>query len=218
VVASYLHFDTSDGASGSVKFTLGVGERGIPLSPDTLVLPSSVDALPGPVIDAAMRVLGQAWSIANAPAGTLPRGVLRTSKTVVTEKALGLAEAGLRVNLGEPLSDSLRNLAFDFYGGSPMDAAFDQLLRQTDAGHSFAVAVGSELAAPIAAGGGVTAYEQALAEVAVSGPDFVSIAVGGNATGADLALTDGAGHRTAGSHSVSQVPTSEVVSAVFLPA
>ena len=43
-----------------------VGERGVPLSPDTLVLPAAVDALPASVLEAAMRVLGQGWSIANA--------------------------------------------------------------------------------------------------------------------------------------------------------
>ncbi|PYQ20145.1 MAG: hypothetical protein DMF81_19560, partial [Acidobacteria bacterium] len=71
VVASYLHFDTQS-AGGDLKFTLGVGERGISLSPDTLVLPVAVDALPEPVVEAAMRVLGQAWSVASAPSGSLP--------------------------------------------------------------------------------------------------------------------------------------------------
>jgi hypothetical protein len=45
VVASYLGFD-GDSASGSLKFSLGVGERGVPLSPDTLALPAAVGELP----------------------------------------------------------------------------------------------------------------------------------------------------------------------------
>src|SRR5208283_3524888 len=60
VVASYLNFDTSDGTTGNLNFTLGVYANGTPMSPDTLVLPSSVDNLPTNVVDAAMRVLGQA--------------------------------------------------------------------------------------------------------------------------------------------------------------
>ncbi len=74
VVATYLHLDLGrrHRRRGSLHFTLGVGERGVALSPDTLVLPSAVDVLPASVIEAAMRVLGQAWSIANAPEGTLP--------------------------------------------------------------------------------------------------------------------------------------------------
>ena len=101
VVASYLHLETQNGSTGTLLFTLGVGERGIVLSPDTLVLPAQVDLLPLPLVDAAMRVLGQAWSIANAAPGTLPAGVKRIGKDVVKQRALALAEAGLRVTLGE---------------------------------------------------------------------------------------------------------------------
>jgi len=57
-VASYLNLDTSTGSSGTLKFSLAVGERGVALSPDTLVLPTSVDLLPPSVVEAAMRVLG----------------------------------------------------------------------------------------------------------------------------------------------------------------
>ncbi len=135
VVASYLHFDTQDGTTGALNFSLGVDSRGVPLSPDTLSLPAAVDNLPGDVVAAAMRVLGQGWSVANAPAGTLPAGVVRTSRTVVTQKALALAEAGLRQGLGQPAGDALRDLVTDFWGGSPLDPGFDQLLRQSDAGH-----------------------------------------------------------------------------------
>src|SRR5262249_30091498 len=42
VVASYLNFDTQDGTTGNLHFTLGVFANGTPMSPDTLVLPSSV--------------------------------------------------------------------------------------------------------------------------------------------------------------------------------
>ena len=79
---------------GELRFKVGVGERGVPLSPDTLALPTSVTGLPPSVVRAAMRVLGHAWSVANAPSGTLPKGVVRTDRTVVTQKALALAEAG----------------------------------------------------------------------------------------------------------------------------
>src|SRR5262249_45614238 len=119
VVATYLRFDPQDGARtpvGSLQLAVGIGERGIALSPDSLVVPGAVDELPSPVGDAGMRVLGQAWSIANAPAGTLPRDVIRTSRTVVTLKALALAEAGLRVSLRQPKRAALRDVAFDFWG------------------------------------------------------------------------------------------------------
>jgi protocatechuate 3,4-dioxygenase beta subunit len=179
VVATYLKFDTTNGTTGDLKFTLGVGERGVALSPDTLVLPSAVDSLPQSVVEAAMRVLGQAWSISNAPAGTLPSDVTGISKVVATQKALALAEAGLRVSLGQPVAGAIRDLLFDFHGGVPVDAGFDQLLRETDAGRGFAEAIGAALLQPMQLAGGATQYERATAQLAASGPDFVSFAATG---------------------------------------
>src|SRR5262249_22011818 len=134
VVASYQRFDTQDGSTGSLDFTLGVGERGVPLSPDTLVLPSAVDALPSEVVDAGLRVLGQAWSVAGAPSGALPAGVVRPARPIVTERALAVAEAGLRIRLGEEPGDALVELLLDATVGGTTDAGFDQILRQTEAG------------------------------------------------------------------------------------
>src|SRR6185503_10106673 len=178
VIASYLHFDPGAAASGDLKFALAVDERGVALSPDTLVLPTAVDKLPAGVTAAALRLLGQAWSNANAPAGTLPPGVLRIGSPAVTRKVLALAEAGLRTTLGQSVPDAVRDIAFDFYGGAPVDAGFDQLLRQTDAGLQFARAIGAALADAQALAGGIGPYERSVADIAASGPDFITFAVG----------------------------------------
>ncbi len=192
VVASYLRMNTdpgsSGGSNGQLNFALGVGERGVPLSPDTLSLPAPVASLPQPVVQAAMRLLGQAWSVANAPSGTLPPGVTRTSKQVVTQKALALAEAGLRVKLGQPLDAALRDVLLDFWGGAALeetprraevDAGFDQLLRTTTAGRELAHALGAALAGA----GDVTVLERDLADVAGAGPDAITFAVEGGGAG-----------------------------------
>ncbi|MGH2689552.1 MAG: hypothetical protein ACRDKW_12190, partial [Actinomycetota bacterium] len=164
VVATYLRFDAGAGVNvtGNLNFTLGVGERNVPHSPDTLVLPSPVDQLPPVVVEAAMRVLGHAWSVANASPGTLPRGVTRTSPAVVTQKALALAEAGLRLSLGEAQDDALRDLVFDLFGHGeePLDPGWDQAVRETEGGRELVLALGSELAAPVASAGGVVPYER----------------------------------------------------------
>jgi len=208
VIASYLHFDTTDGTTGELKFTLGVGERGIPLSPDTLVLPASVANLPDSVVNAAMRVLGEGWSIANAPAGMLPASVIRTNKSVVTQKALALAEAGLRVQLGEALDATLRDLLDDFYGGQPLDPGFDQLLRSTDGGRDFERAVGAALAQPAAAIG-VLDFQQKLSKVFASGPDSISFALtsGLSAPPVTFSLTDGNGNVSQSLGSSAQIST-----------
>lgn len=197
VVASYLEFKTDsehETPTGSIELSVGIGERGVPLSPDTLVLPAAVDELPSSVVRAAMRVLGQAWSIANAPGGTLPSNVRSISRNVVSQKALALAEAGLRVQFGQSTLDAVRDVAFDYWGGPSLDAGFDQLLRTTDAGRGLASAIGAALA-DIAGAPDPLAIENGLAQVAVSGADFASFAV---ASGDEVAvaLVDGAGRRT----------------------
>ncbi len=180
VTATYLRFDTASGASGDLRFRLGVGERGVPLSPDTLVLPASVDALPGEVVSAAMRVLGQAWSAANAPAGLLPRGVIRPRREAVVQRALALAETGLRMSLGQTEADALRDLAGDFASGEPRDAGFDQVLATTDAGRGLGAALRAELAGAFVSdpAGWIADAEEVLA----SGPDFNSVAFDGPVT------------------------------------
>jgi len=197
VVANYLHFDTQDGTTGTLNFTLGVYGNGTPMSPDTIVLPSAVDNLPSDIVNAAMRVLGQAWSVANAPPGTLPAGVIPTSTAVVTQKALALSEAGLRQALGEPLNNALRDLAPDFWGGSPVDPGFNQVLQTTPAGQNFISVLGANLAQPMNDAGGPLPYELQLSQLEASGPNFLTFAVGNGSSAAPVAvsLTDSSGNQ-----------------------
>jgi hypothetical protein len=225
VYATYLRFDT-DGAkddapvTGRVRFRVGVGERGVALSPDTLTLPSSVENLPTDVVRAAMRVLGQAWSICNAAPGTLPSGVRGISQTVVVNKARALAEAGLRVSLGESAPAAVRDLLADFYGGESVDLGFDQLLRQTVAGRDLARALGAALAEPADQSGGPVAYERELARFAASGPDFLSfVAVGAGPV--DVSLLDATGQQLASGRdsgeTTASIPRSDLVGGVLVP-
>ncbi len=209
VVASYLRFDTAGGVdvTGRLNFRIGVGERGVVMSPDTLVLPTSVRALPPSAVRAAMRVLGQAWSAARAP--TLPPGVERPYTDAVYRKGLSVAEAGLRVELGQPLPDALRDLLLDFHG-SGFDPGFDQVLRETSAGSGFDDVLASAL--QDAVGTDALAYHEAAAEVAASGQPFLSFAYENAGSGpmpGGIALLDGAGRRTDVNRS--GVPTSFVV-------
>jgi hypothetical protein len=150
VTASYLRVQEG---TGSLLFRLGVGERGVPLSPDTIVLPSSVRWLASPVevaarrnsrvVEAALRVLGQGLSIATAPPALLPEGVTPVSRQTVLDRATFLAEAGFRVQLGEPLERTLVELAMDFPGkDSP---GFMEVLSETSAGRGFFDALGETL-------------------------------------------------------------------------
>ena len=197
LTASYLRLDADAPATGTLEFTVGIGERGVPLSPDTLALPSSVEFLrpePGSelpdVVRAATRVLGQALSVVNAPAGSLPADVTRISRSALRDKALALSEAGLRVQLGTDQALAFRDLAFDFYGGEELDEGFDELLRGTDAGRDLSEALGLNLAGAATLAGGIADYERETAELLASGPDFLTFGIGG---GVDVVVTDGAG-------------------------
>ncbi len=150
VTASYLRVEQG---TGKLLFRLGVGERGVALSSDTLVLPSTVEALASPaeksarrsprVVQAALRVLGAGWSIATAPAGSVPADVTSVSRQTVLDRATAIGEAGFRVQLGENLERALIELAMDFLGDS--DPGFFEIVHETDAGRDFLEATGATL-------------------------------------------------------------------------
>ena len=211
VTASYLNFDPSAGAGndGDLVFTLGVGERGTPLSPDTLVLPTALEALPTDVVDQALRVLGQAWTIATAPEGTVPDGVIRVSRQVVIDRAVEVAEAGLRVQLGEDLASSLSSLAFTWIATG--DAGFDQLLRETRAGEAFRRAIGAEIRTSDA----ITLFHRGLSTRLTSRPPHLLVSVGDSSLLApvtwEVSDADGRALRITGA------PGSDLENAGFFP-
>lgn len=154
-------FLADEGINGSFLLTTGVGDTGIPLSPDTLVLPDSVEYLPREpkLLFQAVRLLGQAYSVATAPGGALPPEIPRVSKGFVFERALTLARAGLHVRFGETPAGAIGEILMDYLtiGASGETAsledrnriAFDLLRRAADAGHDFSDALGGALAATL---------------------------------------------------------------------
>ncbi|HVO49914.1 MAG TPA: hypothetical protein VMV60_02885, partial [Thermoanaerobaculia bacterium] len=68
-------FQAAGGLSGVIHLRAGVGEAGIPLSPASLILPRFTDLLPKTLVDADVRLLGLAYSLATAPAGAAPAGL-----------------------------------------------------------------------------------------------------------------------------------------------
>jgi hypothetical protein len=130
---TFSNLTTSDDSLvGRFRLRAGIDERGVPFSPDTLVLPSFVDELPAGLLAAANRVLGQALSVAKA--GQTPPGVLRVSTSYMRQKAIELAEAGQRVRYGEPLARVLPDLLLDWQGARGFSAGWHQILRETNAG------------------------------------------------------------------------------------
>jgi hypothetical protein len=133
-----------DASTGRFLLTMGIDERGVALSGDTIGLPGLVTNLPPGIRRAADRMLGQALSLATA--GVVPAGVLRLDRSVVTRRSLDLAEAGQRILYGDATNRVLLDLMLDWQGGRSFQVGWDQILRETDAGREWREAVMAELA------------------------------------------------------------------------
>ena len=133
---SFSNLTTSDASTqGHFVLSMGIDERGVALSPDTIAMPDFVNSLPTNLLAAANRVLGQALSVATA--GQLPPGVVNVPKSIITTRVLELAEAGQRLQYGDTLNRVLADLMFDWQGGRVFNDGFDQIMRATDAGREF---------------------------------------------------------------------------------
>jgi hypothetical protein len=150
---TFSNITTSDDSLvGRFRLRVGVDERGVELSRNTLLLPDFVNALPPEVVAAANRVLGQAMSVATAP--QLPPGVIRVPRSFVSTRTIvsadgptvrsgggsmvmQLAEAAERVRYGEPLARVLPDLLLDWQGGRDFSPGWDQIIRETEAGREW---------------------------------------------------------------------------------
>ena len=183
---SFSNLSTSDDSTtGRFRFSMGIDERGVALSPDSLALPDFVNSLPLDVLAAANRVLGQALSVATA--GKLPAGVLPVPPSMITQRVLELAEAGQRLQYGDPLRRVLPDLLRDWQGGRQADAGFDQLLRETDAGAQWRAALFAAMEATDGLSGTGRLLDRA-ADLAGLGQDFVLASAGPGQLRADFPL------------------------------
>ncbi len=208
-------FLADEGINGSFILNTGVGDTGIPLSPDTLVLPQTVDYLPDDpdLVFAAVRLLGQAYSVATAPAGALPAEIARIDRSYVFDRAVKVAQAGLHIRFGESPLAASEDILMDFLGAdldrltelSPGDPgaqaiaernlrAFDGLRRAADAGHDladrFAVEIGKGLT-----GTGLAGLQAGWAETFASRPAHLSFGISSQGPPVRLWLDDAGGQR-----------------------
>ena len=126
---------SDDSVRGRLNLFMGVDERGVALSPDSIGYPDWVNTLPSELFIAANRVLGQALSIATA--GRLPEGVRKLTSHVVERRVIQLAEAGQRLRYDDDPRRVFMDLALDWQGGRDFDPGFDQLLRVAEAGREW---------------------------------------------------------------------------------
>jgi hypothetical protein len=136
--------EMGENLKGSFLLTVGVGEEGIPLSPDTLVLPSYAYELPNEIINPAMLALGEAYSIAVTPPGGLPEGLPIISAQAVKNRVQELTEAGQRLLYCDKEFDTLAVYSLDRLGNRTPDMPYDILRRLTSKGINEAEALALE--------------------------------------------------------------------------
>jgi 5-hydroxyisourate hydrolase-like protein (transthyretin family) len=190
--------DSDEKVAGRFELKTSVGDLGIPLSPDSLVLPKEAGSLPETLRKAGIALLGKAYATATAPASVLPKEVKRFTKKMVWDRAVELAEAGLRYSLHEPLADTAKHLLMDFAGGDyarlseeypeaeqagDLEAAqndfigFDDLRRRSFRGDVFADAITSILADDLAILG-LEGFHTDFAETVSFRPEHLSVVIG----------------------------------------
>jgi hypothetical protein len=217
--------------SGTFILRTGIGDRGIPLSPESLTLPPYAQDLPADFLTTAMRVLGLAHSVATAPQGA-PIGISTPiDSAVVAQRGQQLAEAGLRVRIGEAGVTAVGDLMLDWLGGTQagtpappggtpappgtsFDPGFDEVMRTTHAGHDLESAWAGIIQAAQAGTPAATVidYQATFAEADQYRPSFVSVAA---TSGATISIADDQGRRTAVESQQSTVER-DIPSAVIL--
>ena len=183
-----------DNLKGRFTLRAGVGDRNIPLSPDSLIIPYT-GSLPADLVNAAVGLLGQAWSVATAPAGALPSDVLPIAKQLITARANDLSETGIRILMGDAPAKAVADLAFDFLGAENADRGFDDLRRKSAQGLNLDLAMAAVFR-EAAAASSVIALQQGIAERATSRPGHISVVT--SESPVRVMITDGANNKIGG--------------------
>ncbi|MGC4081207.1 MAG: carboxypeptidase-like regulatory domain-containing protein [Vicinamibacterales bacterium] len=207
--------DSNENVQGHFVLKSAIGELGVPLSPDSLVLPKEANSLPADLRQAVLGLLGKAHAVATAPAAALPPDVRRFSKKIVIDRAVQTAEAGMRVTLHDTLSSSAAQLLMDFLGSdtarldtlfpNAADRAFeldnmqgfDELRRLSVRGDCLADVVATILSADLTAKG-PQQFLHDLSQAWSYRPGHVAVLVSGQGLPlpARFTLTDAQGNRT----------------------
>ncbi len=195
VVASA--FNSSNPIDARFVFEIGIGELGIPLSPESIVLPPAVGTLPDAVVQPALELLGLAHSLANAPNGVevdLPP----VGENTVMLRGTELAAAGQRFAFGEPIDRTVVGFGLEWMGSTRWSSSFDVLRRRSRRGHELENATAHHLGLRMEAVGETAALAE-LEELGISGrPMLLAHAEGaGFDGGARLALVGSTGGRKA---------------------
>ncbi|MEM8963692.1 MAG: carboxypeptidase-like regulatory domain-containing protein, partial [Acidobacteriota bacterium] len=125
------------------ELTTGVGSGGVPLSPDSILLPSHVDLLPTELVRWANSLLGLGQSLAVAPSHQRPAHLPQLSREAIDERIYRLGQTARHMLMGEDSFAATALLGLEWNGARDADWDWDQLRRSTDKGGLFDVEIGA---------------------------------------------------------------------------
>jgi hypothetical protein len=187
---------TSGNVQGKFEFRVGVGEEGIPLSPNTLVLPQYANSLGPDFLEKALSFLGLAYSAATAPPGSLPPGVPYISKAAVFQRAVEIAQGGQRFQIGESRNNVLAHLLLDLLGNSVPDQAIDQLRRTTQKGRLLTDEILRQM--NLGSANAITAHHD-FADATFFRNPYISVMLNSGGSSPNLTITDSLNQSTSSS-------------------
>lgn len=152
------------GISGAISLSMGVSDRGIPLSPATLVLPYYARFVDSNLVDKHLQFLGLGYSLATAPLTPQTAKLPRILRSDVFQRAQDIARAGQRIFIArrdiaidDPIEDRdpIFNLSLDLLDNverldqlakAPDLREWDHLRMQEDDARAAAASIGAEIA------------------------------------------------------------------------
>jgi hypothetical protein len=163
------------------ELSVGVGELGIPLAPNEIVLPRSTESLPPSLIRPALSLVGLGLSAATAPASLASPERPQPSRASVDDKVHELAQAGRHVGLGEELFDAAAQVAAEWAGARSAEWEWDALRRSSQKGGQWSAALGAIFTAE-ATSAGASATIERFAETTAAVAPLGLVGVAGSGT------------------------------------
>jgi hypothetical protein len=140
----------SENITAAVQLHMGVSPDGIPLSPDTLLMPYYAKYVDSGLVSTYLRFLGLGYSLATAPLTQTTASFPRVIRSDVYMRAVDLARAGQAMfiadNADETRFNAIAGLTLDLLGNRVDLSEYDQLRRQEKTARAGGAAVTQQLA------------------------------------------------------------------------
>jgi len=202
------------GTRPGFELSVGVGS-GVPLSPESLVLPNTSRNVPPELYKEALGLIGLAYSLSNAPP-SLVGDKAQATTAEMNDRIYRLSQMGRQVGMGEELFEAMSTLAAEWLGARDGGWEWDNLRRTTTRGREFARVFAEILATEHDGNAGVASDYEAIEifdRFAASNHYFSPIVVGAYGSNIELEIasrTSGKKVRGRGAAATRELPFAEL--------